>query len=279
MALIYRPTYTRQPQAGLRLDTGNPLAKSITHCLPLNGNSAEIVTGAQLTRASGYGQIADTRGISLKGSGSTACASVPINLAGQTIVTVSCWLWWDTFNTDDKFAFEFGTDINSTAGFYLDPNSSSVAFPGCFEAGSRGSGSSDYGARYCTQPSAAAWHHVVVLYNAANTAGVDAIWIDGTSRSLSNATTTTQSGTLPSATLFLFSRNNSSLFGAGRMQNLVVRGGYAMSAAEILAEFRNPWQIYAPPARRLWAPPSAATLRFNPLSGRGGAAAQPLMYH
>lgn len=276
--LVYRSPFTRQPQAGLRLDRGNPLAKSITHCLPLNGNSAEIVTGAQLTRKSGYAQNVDSRGVSLKSAGAAASASVPINLAGQTLVAVSFWLYWDTFTNNDNFAMEFGPDINSAAGFYVDPNSSSSAAPGCFEGGSRGSGSSAYGAQFCSQPTAAAWHHVAMNFDAAHAAGITAIYIDSTSRALTNPVTATQSGTLPNDVLHLFSRNDASLFGAGRMQNLILRGGYALSAAEVLAEFRNPWQIYAPPPERFFSRSTAAALRFNPLSGRGGSAAQPLRH-
>jgi hypothetical protein len=51
---------------------------------------------------------------------------------------------------------------------------------------------------------------------------------------------------------------------------------YCMPDDRCASVGRNPWQLYAPIQRRIYAR-SAATSVFNPLSGRGGSAAQPLV--
>lgn len=276
---LFRPPFTRQPQGGLRLDRGNPLARSITHCLPLNGNSYEIVSGSQITRGSGYLQNVDSRGVSVKCAGSAACASVPLNLAGQSKLAVSFWLYWDTNAGDDDFAFEFGNGVDSSTGFTVDANSSFVGAGGCFEVAchfSGASGGDGYGTKYLTggdRPSAAAWHHYAFNLSTAGTTGIDEVYVDGVVTAPNTGATTTQSGTMALATLYLFSRTGTALFGAGRLQNFFVRAGYAMSAAEVLAEYRNPWQVYAPPLRRFWAPSSGATsaaLTGNAATGSPG---------
>lgn len=54
----------------------------------------------------------------------------------------------------------------------------------------------------------------------------------------------------------------------------------ALEEAEYRALSDNPWTFYKARTRRLYfAPPSIVTAVFNPLSGRGGGAAQPLVLH
>lgn len=56
---------------------------------------------------------------------------------------------------------------------------------------------------------------------------------------------------------------------------------YGMTAPEVAAWSRNPWQIFTYPASRFWPADAAggATFFYNPLSGRGGTKAQPLVVH
>lgn len=247
-SLILPGDWTRQPPVINGVNRGYPLGRAITHCLPLNGNDREIVNGGRITRTNGtYG--VDGRGVSLRSAGASSCASIPLTLSSYTSLTVSFWLYWDAFANDDKFAMEYGLNF-SYQGFLIVPNASS----GGLEAGVGGSGSPANNWR-CARPSAGAWHHYLVAFNRdTGTQRSTSIFIDGVEQSYTAVGTTADvTNNFGNNTLFLFSRNNSSYYGAGRLQNLVLRAGYLGTAWDAREEFLSPWQIFQPLPRRIFA--------------------------
>lgn len=247
-----RQIWTQQPQGELTLDKSNPLASTITHCLPLNGSVREIVNGGKLSLASTGAFDVSQIGRSLQGSGA-ACASIPINLSGYTKLTVSFLMYWDAFANDDKLAMEYGSNFATNSGFLIDPNSSS----GSFEAGVASPGL--FNSWKCTRPSAAAWHHYYITLNrTTGTAQSSTIAIDGVIQAMTvNNSSSNVTDNFGNNSLYLFSRNNASLFGLGRMANLIIRGGYVGTVPEAKQEFENPWQIFKRPDSRIFVPVSA----------------------
>lgn len=244
-----------QPRGVPVIDRGNALGRTVTHCIPLNGVNREIVSGAQVTVGSGGSAGIDARGYSLKSTGSAAGASVPLVFSSVNTLSMSFDLYWDAFANDDDLAMEFSSNFSASLGFLIDPNSGAPA-SGFFQVGMRGG--SGRGASSFTRPSAAVWHRYAIIFDMALTnGGVEYVYVDGVSQALSAAEATVPGTLDTSDTLYIFSRNNASLFGAGRLQNLVFRANYKLSAAEVRAEFENPWQIYMPPSRQ-WIPQGGA---------------------
>ena len=271
MPLIVKRPWTSQPQVAARVDWGSPLTARITHLLPLNGDPREIVTGARLTYGAGGSSAVTTRGLALQGSGVAACASVPIDLSPYTKASVSFWMYWDAYANDDKLAMEYGANYSANSGFLIDPNSGSPA-TGLFQAGV-GSPAATNSISF-SRPSAAAWHHYVFLFDrTTGTAPSTAVYVDGVAQSTPPAGAVSDVvDAFGNNTLYIFSRANTSLFGAGKMQNLAIRGGYLMTAAEARQEYSFPWQLFAPLPRRIWAP-SGSTAATAALAATGETAA------
>lgn len=256
--ILIRRTWTRQPQNVPRINRADALGRTITHCLPLNGFPYEIVTGAQLTLGVGgsWGVGSLASGVrAIQGSGGNACASVPIDLSSYTKAAVSFWMYWNAYVNDDDLALEYGANFVTNSGFFIDPNSGAPA-SGAFQAGVGSVGAANSG--QFTRPSAAAWHHYAFNFDrTTGTAQSTAVWVDGVSQSVSAVGTLGNvADNFGNNNLYIFSRAGTSLFGAGKMTNLVIRGGYLMSELEVQAEYQNAWRIYEP--RAMPIPMSAA---------------------
>jgi len=133
MLILHRP-WDSQPPETVGLDRSNPLAATITHFLPLNGDRREIVTGARITYGAGGSIVPTQRGTALQGSGGSARASVSIDLSSYTKLTVSFWLYWDSYTNTDLLAMEYGANFATNSGFLIDPSSGAPA-SGLFQAG------------------------------------------------------------------------------------------------------------------------------------------------
>jgi hypothetical protein len=256
---LQRP-WDSQPQESVGVAWDNPLASTITTLIPFGGDNRDIVTGRALTRFSGGSVGVDGRGLSLRGNGSAAAASIPLDLSAFSRLSVSFWLFWDTFANDDDFAFEFTPSTNTNSGFAVNPNSSAPA-AGQFSFVSGGSAGA--ASRSAVRPSENEWHHYVVNIDRLEigSAAIQSVFIDGASVALTNRASFGSSTNFANSTLYLFSRNNAALFGAGRIQNLAIRGGYLMSADEARQEYDDPWQLFAPLSAPQWigggSPPAA----------------------
>lgn len=242
MGVIWTPwEMDRQPLEAERIDRSNPLTKRVTTLVPFSRTGMQdLVTGNHVQVAAGTLGV-DQRGISLRGSGSAACASIPLNLSAYTKIVLSFWMYWDAFANDDDLAMEFTANgATTTGGFGLDPNQSSTSRFQIFGH----TGFPNTGAASFTRPSAAAWHHYMVGLDTSVPGFVSSVYVDGVSQSLTTDVTGNTTVSLANSTLYLFSRNNTSLFGAGRIQNLVIRGGVGLLESELRAEYQNPWQLF-----------------------------------
>lgn len=238
------------------INRANPRTASITTLIPFGYANFDLITGRAVTRAASFGLAETSRGRALRGSGA-ACASIVLDLSAYQLITLSFWMYWDAFASDDDLAMEFSPNYNTGGGFLIDPNSGAPAM-GYFQVGTGGtiSGSS----RYFTRPSAAAWHHYMMVLDkaAASTGGVTAAFVDGSAVSLTTASNSGTTANFPNSTLYLFSRNNTGLFGNGSLLNLVIRGGYMGTADDALAEYTDPWGLFeAPQVPEIWVPVSA----------------------
>lgn len=132
---------------------------------------------------------------------SSQSGSVTIDLTGLSKFTVSCWLYWNAFADDNLGPFYFVDSGNNQ--WQVDPDY------GGFAVGHSGFGLAEYNqgtgglynAVYATRPSAAAWHHIVGVFDATGTTGLaEVLYIDGSAATLSqgenNATPSFGSGTL-----------------------------------------------------------------------------------
>lgn len=246
---------TRQPQGLVGVDWRNSLCDRITHLIPFGGQMRDIVGGSRLTLASGGSIAADSMGLSLRGSGSAAVASMPLNLSAYTKATISFWLYWDAFANDNDLALELTSGGGVAGQLTVGPNTSIGRFQVAMA-----SGPSNYKAASFTRPAAGVWNHYYFTLDRTGGAGVLGItsYVNGSVVSQTSDFTQTLSGTaFANSTLYVLSRNNASLFGAGRIQNLVIRGGHLGSELEAHLEYKNPWQLFAP--RRIWVPVSAAS--------------------
>ena len=154
-------------------------------------------------------------------NGTTQGGSVNLDLSGTSKITVSFWLWQDAFDASDDLCMEFTANQNANAGgFYLDPNSSS--FGGRFEV--KCAGNVGLTAHFA-KPSAAAWHHYIVLMDTtvASNSTIPAIYVDGVAQSLTYVGGGGGTiGAFANSTLNLMCRNSASLFNAGRMAGVVI---------------------------------------------------------
>lgn len=157
-----------------------------------------------------------------------------IDLSAVNKVTVAFWLWWDAFAAGDDLALEFTANYNgSTGGFIIDPNAGAEIIIGVV-------GDVGYNQSGWVRPSAAVWHHWVAVFDKSQASAESNLYIDGALATL-NARPTTSNNTnnFANSTLNVMSRNNASLFGAGRMAELALWPGEALNASEILALARG----------------------------------------
>lgn len=240
MLISKRPRVTSF-QDVLRL-AANEVTKGVTYCLPLNGSPIEIVTGKSLTLGAGGSHAVDSFRRSLRGTGSSARASIALDLSAFSKLSVSFWLNWDSFSNNETFAFEFGGVING--GLTFEPNT----WTGRATVYVRSASSS--GQKSISRPTGAAWHHYAIVTDRSIAGGVSAIYVDGESRSLTTDSSTVVGGLYANSTLYLLSRAGTSNYGLGSLANIVFRGNYVLSQEEARYEFRTPWRLFAPRRRR-----------------------------
>ncbi len=164
---------------------------------------------------------------------SDAAQAASVDLSAVNKLTLSFWLWWDAFADNDDMAMEFTADTNANQGFFVDPNS---GFPsaGQFQCAFKCGGAS-VNSGYFTRPSAAAWHHYAILFDASVNPDTIAAYVDGVSQTITYNAQFNTTGTFDNATLNFMSRNAASLFGAGRMAEVALYPGVLLTADEITA--------------------------------------------
>lgn len=185
--------------------------------------------------------------------------SVPLTLSAAPIITLSFWLLWDSYATDEvalEYSDNFNSHFGATSGFIVAPADSGGSFGLAVRLGG---GANDYCEARFTRPSAAIWHHYGAVFDLTkSTLKIAPINVDGVSQSISyprDAAITT--ATFGDYALNLMSRNGASLFGAGDLAEVAV-WRVALSAPELasLAAGVDPLTIQA-----------AALELFIPLNG------------
>lgn len=177
------------------------------------------------------GAVAGNNAVQFNGTASSG--SVALDLSDTNVVTLEFWLYWNAFANDDDIAFEFTADFNSGNGFLVDPNSSD----GSFSVAMHETGAV-YNDSQFTRPSAAAWHHYVVVFNRAqaDTALKVIPYVDGSTVSYTKSGSGAISANFASSTLYVMARNNASLFGAGRLDEVAIYKS-ALSSTRIAAHY------------------------------------------
>ncbi len=173
-------------------------------------------------------------------NGSSGAARASVNLSGTHELTVEFWMKWSMFAEDDHLALEFTPNFNEYAGgFLVDPD----ATPGTDFAVSIGEGGSR-NTVYFERPSAGAWHYYAFVLNTEAPAETEITpYVDGHTVSYTKSASGTGAGSFANSTLYWMSRDASTLFGAGSMQDLALYEA-ALSAGAILEHYERGENTY-----------------------------------
>ncbi len=160
--------------------------------------------------------------------------AIPLNLSGQSTITVEFWLKWDAYGNNDALAMEFTPNYNEHAGgFIVDPNAGE--FGGTFGIGIGTGGTRN--SVFFARPTAGVWHHYAIVLDPTQPAESEITpYVDGQPVGYQKESSGTGAGAFASSTLYLFSRGGTSLFGAGSLDELAIYSG-ALGASAITEHF------------------------------------------
>ncbi|MGA7705604.1 MAG: LamG-like jellyroll fold domain-containing protein [Solirubrobacteraceae bacterium] len=196
----------------------------------VGSDDASLVGGVSLGEPGGL--VGDSATSALF-DGSTGAAHAPVDLSGSGKLTVEFWMKWPVFGDNDALALEFTPDFNENAGgFLVDPNAYEDG--GTFGVGV-GEGASRNNA-FFAQPSAEAWHYYAFVIDTEGSGATEITpYVDGKAMSYSKTESGTGGG-FADSTLYWMSRDVSSLFGAGSMQDLALYDT-TLGSGEILEHY------------------------------------------
>lgn len=227
----------RKPQPPYEIDWDHPRTKGLALCVMWDNGGVDLVTGKRLT-VSGATKGSDYWSF----DGTDDYASIPLNLSGETVVTVATGFDWSSYANDDDFYCEHTPDGNSNSAFNIDPNSSTGSFA---LAVTYYSGSPFYVLGAFARPSAGYHDYVFRMKRQQSSLGA---LVDGVEQSLSYSVLNQSqvNGTsYVDSTLYFNSRGGSSLFGASKNKYFFLwkRDLWGQEAKEIN---RNPYQFLIP---------------------------------
>ncbi len=157
------------------------------------------------------------------------------------------------------------TSTQNSGGFLVDPNASQ--FGGTF--GVAVGPPEDRNSVYFQRPSAGVWHHYALVLNTTAPAASEITpYVDGQPVSVKQEGVETGQGAFANSTLYLFSRDGNSLFGAGDLQYLAIYN-QPLSATTIFQHFYSYGGKEAseppsePPPPPDTTPPSGGALKVN----------------
>jgi PKD repeat protein len=199
----------------------------------IGGDSASIVGGVALGQP---GALSGEKATSASFDGASGAAHAEVNLSQTSTLTVEFWMKWSAYANDDQLAMEFTPNFNSNAGgFLVDPNAGELG-------GEFGVGIGEGASRntvYFERPSAGQWHYYAFVINtAAPGASEITPYVDGKPVAYTKTSEGTGAGNFANSSLYWFSRDASSLFGAGSMQYLALYN-QALPAATILTHYQK----------------------------------------
>lgn len=150
------------------------------------------------------------------GTSDFGASASAINLSATSVGTYCAWLWWDSFSSGDDRALDHNP--GGTPRVEWNPDSGAALIRMTYVGNV---GATD--AEVTANPTAAAWHHYCVVYDiSAASNEVEAIYIDGSSVSVTRNNNSNNTSALPNTTLYLMSNTGVANFGAGRMAELTV---------------------------------------------------------
>jgi len=189
------------------------------------GGTAITLSGAT---AGASGQI-DGTAVYFDGVNDYGVTASNINLTAYNKIAVEGLFYFNSYDNTDRLAYRFGSTYSTPGSFHLNPNSSSPS--GTLFSWLYGSAMSS--AAY-TRPSAAAWHHIVAIYDMSTSTNEVDLYIDGALQSvLSRPANTDNVGHFGNLPLTLMSNIGVSYFNQGKIQHLAVYSN--LSSDRILA--------------------------------------------
>ncbi len=205
--------------------SGTSLADSV-------GSSTATARNGVTLGAAGNLTLDPNTAASFDGSNDNAAASV--NLSGTSKVTIEFWMKWSSNTNNDDLAFEFtNNNTNSNGAFVINPNSTTSSSRFEVALGRNGSRNNVY----FTRPSAGVWHHYAFVLNTTAIASQQILpYVDGQAVSFVKGSSGTGAGNFANSTLNFMSRNGSSLFGAGTLDEVAVYN-QALTGAQIAQHF------------------------------------------
>ncbi|MEZ5121289.1 MAG: DUF6605 domain-containing protein [Solirubrobacterales bacterium] len=158
-----------------------------------------------------------------------------VDLSGTSQITVEFWLKWNAYANDDRLAMELTSNFNQNAGgFIVDPNAPQNGGTFGVALGLNGSRNNVFFAR----PSAGAWHHYAFVMDTTAPGATQIIpYVDGVAVPYTKLDSGTGAGNFANAALNLMSRDGSSLFGAGDLDEVALYRT-ALSAATIRDQYQ-----------------------------------------
>ena len=127
MSVVILPSrWRRQPQCPVELDLSHPLTQGLIYAGMLTGPDAgtqlrNYCTQSRATMTGTSWASADDT-LAMKFNGTSDFAQHVLDLSPWPVVTVSFWLWWDAFGTDNKCAISYHTETASFNGMFLNCN-------------------------------------------------------------------------------------------------------------------------------------------------------------
>ncbi len=205
--------------------SGTSLADSV-------GTSTATARNGVILGSAGNLTLDPNTAASFDGTNDNAAASV--NLSGTSKVTIEFWMKWTTFANNDDLAFEFtANNTNSNGAFVINPNSTTSSSRFEVAIGRNGSRNN----AYFTRPSAGVWHHYAIVLNTTATASQQILaYVDGAAVSITKGSSGTGAGNFANSTLNFMSRNGSSLFGAGTLDEVAIYN-QALTATQIAQHY------------------------------------------
>lgn len=262
MSVIILPSrWQRQPQCPVELDLSHPLTQGLIYAGLLTGPDAfaPIRNYCTQSRATMTGTSATVTqdNLAMTFNGSSDFAQHPIDLSPWPVITISFFMWWDAFGTDNKCALSYHTETHSNNGLLLNCNVAtgksqwSASAPGA-----------KYNAERFDCPTAAAWHHWGVSIDRSLSAlQIRTIMIDGVSAT-NRATivnTILTPTTWENSSMFVGKtvNNSTTYWGAGKVRNLLIHNR-ALKVEDYKDLYLRPFGIVRPVQRRMYSLPVAA---------------------
>lgn len=181
------------------------------------------------------GQIDGAAG-SFNGTSQALNTSANIDLtATNSKVTISMWCDWTAYASNDHLLAEYSTNFTSNGGLLIDPNDTGS---GAFSVVLR-SITGNFNGGHFTRPASGLKHFVFTFDCTLGTALATNAYMNGAAQSMTQDTFNDNSGSnYGNQKLYLMSRAATSLFGAGKLDEVRIRN-IITTANQITAEYNN----------------------------------------